>query len=316
MGMLRGRKRTRPVPCSMKDNDVEAKSQQYREEPFWRLFAKVGVVLLVLSLSLYSVCLWIQQTFRDPNYNNNMVPNNRMHIKKLQNTPILDPEEGLADYLPNNFDTLNPNNVVDAFSIASDYKKERLTKQELRFLKVAEQLRMEFASRYGGEESARAVLQRGLVVLTPDETIINEDSSASSPISPPPYALAQRFRNARKQRKQFSMAVTGSSSAAGYGNYANSAYGNIVQQVLKDAFSTLNIEWNVYQLAREHAGVFPLSWCSLQDVGPADVVAYDFPQTTSESLEALLRSLISSGGSVAPIVMVKDPWRHRALLQT
>lgn len=312
--MLRGRKLTRPVPCTTKENGVETKSQQSREEPFWRLFSKVGVVLFVLSLSLYSVGLWVQQTFRDPNYTNNMVPNHRMYIKKLQNSPTVDPEESLADYLPN-FDTLDPN-VVDAFSIATAYTKEKPTEQEYQFLQVAEQLRMEFASRYGGEESARAVLQRGLIVLTPDETIIKEDSSSSSTPIPPPHALAQRFLNARKQRNQFSMAVTGSSSAAGYGNYAHSAYGNIVQQVLKDVFSTLDIGWNVYQLAREHAGVFPLSWCSLQNVGPVDVVAYDFSQITSESLEALLRSLISSGGGVAPIVMVKDQTRHRALLQT
>jgi hypothetical protein len=309
MGLLRGRKRTRPVRCPTKDNGVEPRSQeQSREEPFWRLFSKVGVVMLVLSVSLYSVGRWIQQTvFRDPNLN--MVPN-RVYIKNIRDAPTVDPEEGLADYLANFH--LDPN-VVDAFSIANEYTKENPTKQELQFLQVAEQLRMEFASRYGGEESARAVLQRGLVVLTPETTINNEDSS-SSPI-PPPHALAQRFLDAMK-RKQFSMAVTGSSSAAGYGNYAYSAYGNILQQVLKDAFSTLNIEWNVYNLAREHAGVFPLSWCSLQDVGLVDVVAYDFSQSTSESLEALLRSLISSGGVVAPIVMVKDPWRHRALLQT
>jgi hypothetical protein len=302
MGMLRGRKRTRPVPFGTKDNDAEAKSQQSREEPFWRLFSKVGVVMLVLSVSVYSVGLWIQQTFRDPNYN--MAPH-QVYIKNIRNAPTVDPEEGLADYIPN-FD-FDPK-VVDAFSIASEYTKEKPTKQEFQFLQVAEQLRMEFASRYGGEESARAVLQRGLVVLTP-ETNDNEDSS--SPI-PPPHALAQRFINARK-RKQFSIAVTGSSSAAGYGNYAYQAYGNVLQRVLKDAFSTFNIEWNVYNLAREHAGVFPLSWC-LKDVGPADVVAYDFSQTTSESLEALLRSMISSGG-VAPIVMVKEPWRHRPLLQ-
>jgi hypothetical protein len=302
-GLLRGRKRTRPVPGPTNYDGVEPKSRQSREEPFWRLFSKVGVVMLVLSVSLYSVGLWIQQTFGDPNYNS-MAPN-RIYIKGVRNATIVDLEKGLADYLPNFY--FDPN-VVDAFSIANEYTKEKPTKQVLQFLKAAEKLRMEFASRYGGEDSARAVLQRGLVVLTPET---NEDNS-STPI-PPPHALAQRFLVAMK-RKQFSMTVTGSSSAAGYGNYAYQAYGNILQQVLKDAFSTLKIEWNVYNLAREHAGVFPLSWC-LQDVGPASIVAYDFSQTTNESMEALLRSLISSG-EVAPIIMVKDPRRHRALLQT
>lgn len=187
----------------------------------------------------------------------------------------------------------------DAFGIAekhlSDPVKSDTPMYIKQFLDAAKKLRTQFADRYGGEGSVRALLERSVAVLKKDDN----DSSRSN-------AMAFRIHMARQNSGVLNMAFGGSSAVAGYGNFHDQSF-PFVAAILLDAMELLGLTLEVRNGAVEHTAVFPYTWCRSNFLGDnLDVSSMDFGTISPQQLEAVIRNMVGSQQEKVPILVFRD----------
>ena len=189
----------------------------------------------------------------------------------------------------------------DVFAIAKQHLNREISsdtpKYIQQFLDEAEKLQNQFADRYGGELSARALLERSLAVLK---------KSSDDALRPLSNAMAFRIDVARQNSGVFSMAFGGSSAVAGYGNFHHQSFSYIVAQLL-EALELLGLTLQVRNGAVEHTPIFPYTWCETNFLGEnLDVSSMDFGNIPPRHLEAVIRNVVGTAQGEAPILVFRD----------
>ncbi len=166
------------------------------------------------------------------------------------------------------------------------------------FGQVAKGLRERFAERYGNENIARMLLDKGMT------TYGNDDVSAT----------ACRLHRAREEKRPFRVAFGGYSVTAGRGNQFEQSFPFQLQRVLETAFKVSGIpELHVRNAAIGGCPAFPYGWCMTNFWGTEpDVVSWDYSMNEAgglpEGLEAYVRHLLSTYSTIPPKLIVKDTY--------
>lgn len=171
------------------------------------------------------------------------------------------------------------------------------------FKKISLQVRTEFASRYGGLQAARAILQKAISTFP---------VSGSVEVNNIEYT-AQRIHQARMEKRQFRFGFAGYSVTAGRGNYFNQSFPFVMERILEPSMKALGIEWSVVNAGIDGAPSFPYGLCLDNFLGKnPDVVFWDFAMNEAndsvEGFEAYIRRVASLNTSkhVAPMLLVRD----------
>lgn len=175
------------------------------------------------------------------------------------------------------------------------------------FWHAADGLRQDFAQRYGGENAARAILERGL-------TTFSDENNNTLRIPFDVTVTACRLQQARTEHRPFRMAFGGYSVAAGRGNRFSQSYPKVLEKILHTVFYLLNIELLVENAAIGGCPSFPYGWCMHNFWGTEpDVVSWDYSMNEAggdpEGIEAYLRHVLQL--KRRPKLIVKDT--HMAL---
>lgn len=268
-----------------------------REEPFHILFLKVGSTILALSTLFYIVVI---RSFSRPS--NDGIPY-REHLLVKHNELDFKQEDNKVMILPTF--TLSAKSEHDAFGIADKYLSnvnDDAPKEILQFLNAADQLRQEFSNRYGGELSARALLERSLVVLN------NSNADGSN-------ALAFRIQQARQEDGVLNMAFGGGSAVAGNGNFFHQSFPFVMESILKDPLELLGLLFRVTNGAVEHASSFPYTWCKRNFLGDhVDVASLDFGSMSIQQLETVIRNMVGTEQNPTPILVFRDSAQSNELI--
>jgi hypothetical protein len=247
----------------------------------------VGSTILVICAAAYFVI--VVQFASTPDD----VPYREHLVVKHADIPTVDKEDGKVTTLPRF--TLGNASAYDAFGIVEKYLShvnDEAPKQVLQFLDAAKTLRQKFAERYGGQVSARALLERSLVVL-------KKDSSQHS-------AMAHRIQTAINTRGVFHMAFGGNSAIAGCGNFFHQSFPFIVEGLLSDPLALLGLTLKVRNGAMEDIAAFPYTWCRSNFLGDnIDVASMDFGPLPSRQLETVIRNIVGSEQE-SPILVFRD----------
>lgn len=284
------RKRPRALRPSLYANNRQA------EEPFLLLCIKVGSTILACCAAAYlAVGVFVSRKQSVTNFNY------REHLlvkPSSQNT--LDTKENEKNNDLPTF-TLFSKSEHDAFGIAEQYlstAKDDAPTQVLQFIDAAESLRQEFSALYGGESSARALLERSIVVLK--KTSSNDESNSTTVTS----ALARSIHTAQGSGV-LSMAFGGSSAVAGYGNFYHQSFPFIVENCIKEALELLGVSLRITNNAVEHTAIFPYTWCQKNYLGDdANVAMLDFGTMSIQQFESVLRNMLAGSRREAPIILV------------
>ena len=193
------------------------------------------------------------------------------------------------------------------------------------FWKVAHGLRQQFSERYGTENAARMLLDKGLTTFASHRETTNEEASipdkdketgGSRSRSPPSdiHATACRFHAARKDQRPFYIAFGGYSVTAGRGNHHEQSFPFQLQRILETAVKMVGIpSLKVVNAAIGGSPAFPYGWCMKNFWGPSpDVVSWDYSMNEAgsvpEGLEAYIRHLIATYPENVPKLIVKDTY--------
>jgi len=157
----------------------------------------------------------------------------------------------------------NPNESItkadaDADDDSSLYNGAR------RFLKVAQELRDEFSTLYGGEKAARIILQRGITIFSKysssnnNSNIENQDSNIHNEGI---FYTAKRIQQARKEKRPFTFGFAGYSVTAGRGNHFNQSFPFVMERILSRPMQELGIDLHVRNAAIGGVPSFPYGFC-------------------------------------------------------
>lgn len=174
------------------------------------------------------------------------------------------------------------------------------------FWQVARGLRQQFADRYGTENAARMLLDKGLTTFaTSHGNRIPIDSI---------HATACRFQAAQQEYRPFRVAFGGYSVTAGRGNTFEQSFPFQFQRILETAVKMVGIPGlQVVNAAIGGSPAFPYGWCmtNFWDTSP-DVVSWDYSMNEAagvpEGLEAYIRHLIATYPNNVPKLIVKDTY--------
>ena len=264
-----------------------------REEPFYITFLKTGSILLVLCMAGYLVLVLRASSYQEDDipYREHLVVK---HVK--ENEQVKD--DGKVTTLPQF--SLGSSSQNDAFGIADKYLSnvgESAPNEVIQFLDAAKALRTEFSKRYGGEISARALLERSLVVLKKNATAVD--------------AMALRIQKARNTGGIFQVAIGGSSVAAGCGNFYHQSFPFVMERLMADLFGLLGLTLQVRNAAMEDVPVFPYTWCHSNFLGEdVDVASMDFGAIPVKHMDAMIRNMIGTT-KYPPILIFRDVMQVR-----
>lgn len=264
-------------------------------EPFHVTVLKVGSTILgictVLYLLLNNVAIFSSHRYDHVPYREHLVVK---HTDTLQDSK----DDNKVAILPTF--TLTEKSEHDAFGISKQHLSNvnsDAPQQVVQFLDAAEKLQREFSQRYGGEVSARCLLERSLVVL-------KKDGDSLSPLN---AEMAFRIHQARQNSGVLNMAFGGSSAVAGYGNFYHQSFPFILENMLKDALELLGLTLKVRNGAVEHTAVFPYTWCKANFLGDhLDVSSIDFGNIRPQQLETVVRNMLGPEQEKAPILVFRD----------
>lgn len=270
-------------------------SPRQRQEPFYVLFFKVGSTILVLSAVFYLV---VNVTLLS-HQNDGIIPYREHLLVKHNDVSKEKKDDNKVMILPTF--TLSAKSEFDAFGIAqthfSNVSAIDAPKEVVQFLQAAKQLRNDFSERYGGEISARALLERSLLVLQNH----NDDSQS---------AMALRIDHARRESGVLHMAFGGSATVAGYGNFFHQSFPFIMETMLKDPLELLGLTLQVRNGAVEHTSLLPYTWCRSNFLGNhVDVASMDFGNVPLQQLETVIRNMLGSQDEeegAPPILVFRD----------
>lgn len=196
---------------------------------------------------------------------------------------------------PRPLPTWNLTDGHDAFDLARKLEPKSSSSNHL-FWQIARGLRNTFAEKYGGENAARAILQRGLSTFS----VKNSEELPSDLVW-----TACRIQKARKQKRQFRFAFGGYSVTLGRGNYFKQSFPLAMEKLLATAFSSLKAPLLVKNAAVGGCPSFPYGFCTPNFWGSnADVVSWDFSMNEAggdaRGLEHYIRRV------AGPKLIVKD----------
>ena len=290
------RRRGKPLPVDLgappspKARTSKRKHGQV-EEPFWKIVLQVGIVLLV-------ICSIVDGIFRAlyPGSNHVVGEDDDYELTEADLRNIMPPTQAptkrTAPPLP--LWDLGESTKWDAFGVA-----ERHHQEGNKFWKVAKSIRNEFSLRYGGENAARAVLERCLT------TFVNSTKTIPSDL----HETACRIHRAKQESRPFSFAFGGYSVTAGRGNFFSQSFPFVMQRMLVKPFKLAGMELQVRNAAIGGIPSFPYGWC-LENFWGADpdVVSWDYSMNEAgditEGLESYMRHVYELPR--LPKLLVKD----------
>ena len=233
----------------------------------------------------------------------------------------------------------------DAFSLAkllrtSDQEEEEQQQKKesndlVQFWNEAYNLHSEFAEYYGGENTARALVDLGLSTFAggadvdhnknKNKTSIHENaqSSTKSSLQFPSdlQHMACRILSARTSQRPFRFTFGGYSVTAGRGNYFHQSFPFVLETKLQSIFSHVGVPLQVRNAAIGGCPAFPYGWCMSNFWGTdTDVVSWDFAMNEAGGdplgMEAYIRHVLQLPRR--PKLIVKDTYmatQRRDLLQ-
>mmetsp|Transcript_20574 Transcript_20574/g.30186 ORF Transcript_20574/g.30186 Transcript_20574/m.30186 type:complete len:838 (+) Transcript_20574:124-2637(+) len=244
-------------------------------------------------------------------------------------------EEAVFEHLPK-VTPLDQKANTDAYGLASTHPcpssasiESDLPSWFLNFCGSAQSARNEFASRYGGEEQARAMLLRGSTTFSTPPPPPSSSNANDAPIGTVPSDVrhtANRILNAienPQKQKTFRMAFGGYSVTVGRGNYFHQSFPFVVERLLQPLFTELGLHLRVRNAAIGGIPAFPYGWCLPNFFGRegVDVISWDYSMNEGNQdvggLEAYVRHAVAglSGGvddaMGAPMLIVKDTHKAR-----
>jgi len=260
------------------------------EEPFFVLFLKTGLTLLVLC-SVAFVVFSYQSLLPSNDYNNR---NNGLELParvKIRKRPH-------NAHFP--IFTLGPDAETDAFAVATKYNltvahdadgsaavpTNPAHHKVQTFINHAAKIRSDFVEIYDGEISARSILERGLSHMSSNDRLAQRIQQRS---------ITQRTTTTASDSMppEFIVLIVGSSAAAGYGNSYQQSYPFQMERILQHAFSlATGLTLTVRSVAMEDATEFPFSWYLASHYSPQapDMIMWDFGADTPPArFEAFLR---------------------------
>jgi hypothetical protein len=267
------------------------RKRKLEEEPFWKIFVKVFVVLLVICLILSGIYRAINPASsevvgEDDNY--------ELSEAELENIlpPTAAPTRRTAPPLP--VWDLSDATQWDAFGLAEQHHQDGN-----KFWKVTKSIRQEFSLLYGGENAARAVLERGLT------TFGKHSKGAPTDL----HETACRMHRAKQESRPFSFAFGGYSVTAGRGNFFSQSFPFVMKRMLDKPFKLAGIDLQLINAAIGGVPSFPYGWCLSNFWGAdPDVVSWDYSMNEAggipEGLEAYLRHVLQLPR--LPKLLVKD----------
>jgi len=177
------------------------------------------------------------------------------------------------------------------------------------FKKISQEIRTDFASRYGGVQAARAILQKAISTFPVSGS---GSGSGSGEVNNIEYT-AQRIHQARIEKRQFRFGFAGYSVTTGRGNYFNQSFPFVMERILEPSMKALGIKWSVVNAGIGGVPSFPYGLCLDNFLGKnPDVVFWDFAMNEAndsvEGFEAYIRRVASLNKSkdVAPMLLVRD----------
>lgn len=260
------------------------------DEPFYITFCKVGLGVATV-FAILTLLGSNNSIFTDQNEETH-----RMELADSRN------ENTMIRGAPPPLIELGENSLSDAFGIVQEFAEHESndsTTESRTFLREAETTRIAFATRYGGIPASRSLLEQGV-------TSIRSSSHR-------PEKLAAHFRNqVLRKRKKLKVAVFGSSSAAGYGNFHDQAYSFVLKRILRKPLRALEVDLQVENFSMQAISEFPLSLCveSLFGENLPDILIYDYAKSPGSQFESFLRLV----GRRIPFLIVRDP-EHIDVLQ-
>jgi hypothetical protein len=297
-------------------NKIKKKRRRKGEEPpFYILVLQVGATLFIFCLVTYFVLrttIWKKQVTEDDDSSQN--ENGGEEAERIVVT--LAPVPPTAPPLP--VWELGLASKYDAFAIAERYEhhnvKSNITKENQKnslssFWKVAQDLRDDFVNYYGGENAARALLERGLVTFGIRALKNATAEILASSLPSDLVHTACRIRNAKQEDRAFSFAFGGYSVTAGRGNVFTQSFPFFMRDKLVMPFSMLGMELVVKNAAIGGCPAFPYGWCMSNFWGlDADVVSWDYAMNEAggipQGMEAYLRHALMLPRR--PKMIVKD----------
>jgi hypothetical protein len=279
------RRRRPPTKTTVNGDDNSAKRlrrrrrrKQSEEQPFWVLVLQVGATIFVVCAFLATVARWVL-----PEENNNDDDDDDNQYYAVEKEEEIKKVAGLPEW------TLNDTTAArfDAYGIAETYGTEDS------FWKIAATMRQDFATRYGGETAARAILERGMSTFADDNM----------------HPTACRIRYAKEQGRPFKFAFGGYSVTVGRGNLFHQSFPLVMERILKRPFDVLGVDLQVRNAAIGGIPSFPYGWCMENFWGrDADVVSWDYSMNEAggipQGLEAYIRHTMMLDR--APKLIVKD----------
>lgn len=281
-----------------------------KEEPFWYIVVQVGVTLflvLVIVVGTYRL-LWPYQApseqVEDAGDDFDLAQEHEEHQEEETSTPTKAPIPRTAP--PLKVWELSEDARYDAYGLVETYSPS-----SGKFWLLAKALRDEFSDLYGGENAARALLERGMSTF--GAKLPNELPSDLQ-------ATACRILNCGGD---FKIAFGGYSVTVGRGNLFSQSFPFVMQTKLEPLFSSLKIELEVRNAAIGGVPSFPYGWCVENFWGlDPDVVSWDYSMNEAggvpQGLEAYLRQTQSLLHK-KPKLIIKDTHmatERRALLKT
>jgi hypothetical protein len=261
---------------------------------------KVFASLVLLSSSLLTYMLHLRE---HPDENERNIPHNI----------IIDGENSLRNRHQNHYsqpelppqyvkeESMNDGNF-NAYSIIDDFGKDLDTKLSYssmnNFFTVAKEIRNKFASLYGGEQAARAIIRKGISTFQSNTISIEY--------------TAKRIQMARKNKHEFRFGFAGYSVTTGRGNYFNQSFPFVVERILQRPMEELGIKLKVINAGIGGVPSFPYGLCLQNFLGDEslDVVSWDFSMNEAsdavEGIEAYIRRILTFQPSIAPMLLMKD----------
>jgi len=242
--------------------------------PFWLIVLQVGATILIVCAFLATVARWIYPDENDDEYDDFVV----------EEEDVKPSEPSLPEW------TLSDASRFDAFGIAEKYGET-----DDAFWKVAATIREDFSKRYGGENAARAILERGLSTFAEDQEDVKH--------------TACRIQDAKEHSRPFKFAFGGYSVTVGRGNFFSQSFPFVMERILKRPFQVLGVDLHMRNAAIGGIPSFPYGWCMQNFWGlDADVVSWDYSMNEAggkrEGMEAYVRHVMMLDR--APKLIVKD----------
>ena len=276
-----------------KSRKRKRKRKRKNDLPFYQLFISVGVTLLLITSVLLLAYRKIWPGRSRINYDDD---DDAYFIQEVR-----------PDQKPGPIPIFNLSEASqwDAFGILNHIKSPQNTS----FWDHAKEIRQTFAKKYGGENAARMILDKGMTTFFKAGETFPQDV----------VATACRFQQAEQERRPFRLSFAGYSTTVGSGNLFQQSFPFHMQRILNSLVKLAGVTegLEVRNAAIEEIPSFPYGWCFQNFLGPnPDVISWDYSMNEAgggpEGLEAYIRHILSSFSNV-PKLIVKDI--HMAVLR-